>query len=596
MISPFKHELFQSNFNLNCKNFYNSRVVLNVLFSRNSILEHYLVLKSHTKDMFMIIGFDFVTEKIIPIETSKVQDVLYELTKFINSEYNTTGLEIKNVEKIAELYSKRKVKKEDFYSIENFILYVSSQRRVIPNQNMIYINEIIYKPSKSILIHNISGFLYGEIDFDYGNKNKFLNLHLIEDVLIKYQLDEKIYETAAKIYESKPINPRKFKLILSNFGHELSYMKLSYHSSKTSNPRSIIHELLRPSGIDKQQINIEGFEQGNAPFLIIIPVEHVKMEIEDFGIGDIMFLDKRESFRQVKGFKEFFKSELETEFFVFAHTIVESDNAYDAYLLAKEKVQHALDMLVHITKSEKVFNFYNVENKINNWKKLQVYQHPKCSTYYYSENIIGFEKGFSDTQKLTADSSLKIDLNLEGIFEELEWYEQLHRKKSNNSESKIERQLFNSIKWLNRSWQSQNIEDKIIYTNIAMEFLIDGIKVDPFIPKKAKSNFKGLLKTLLKENDDIFTDDISKKIKDKSLQGLTNPPLKVKIEALIKDLEIPITTKEFNKLWSIRQYRNDIIHGKSESETVNENVLFSNILVGELIAYRLKNIKGGVKD
>jgi len=70
------------------------------------------------------------------------------------------------------------------------------------------------------------------------------------------------------------------------------------------------------------------------------------------------------------------------------------------------------------------------------------------------------------------------------------------------------------------------------------------------------------------------------------------PPLRVMVKSLISQLEIPITDEEFNDLWEVRSYRNDLVHGKNNLIYNSENVLVANLILGELISYRLRNEEG----
>lgn len=93
----------------------------------------------------------------------------------------------------------------------------------------------------------------------------------------------------------------------------------------------------------------------------------------------------------------------------------------------------------------------------------------------------------------------------------MDWYEEILYKKQTEELSILDKQLFNALKWLNRSWKAEDLEDKVIYTNISMEFLVDKIETDPFLPDEIIREFKKLLKQLLKEQSDTFTEEYSKK-------------------------------------------------------------------------------------
>lgn len=244
------------------------------------------------------------------------------------------------------------------------------------------------------------------------------------------------------------------------------------------------------------------------------------------------------------------------------------------------------------SKNDRIYNLYNLGQELNEWSRLRIHQNSECSTFYYVESITLDEKIFSDSKNIRKNTSLVIDSTFNKLIKELEWYEESLYKKMINKQSLVSKQLFNALKWLNRSWKANDVEDKIIYTNISMEFLVSEVKTEPFIPKEIVREFKRDLKKLLKEKD-IYTTENSNKIKDKSLGMLSEPPLKVEVQSLISQLEIPITDEEFNSLWEGRSYRNDLVHGKDNLKYNSENVLIANIILGELISYRLRNEEGG---
>ncbi|NGY80544.1 hypothetical protein F6Y02_41560 (plasmid) [Bacillus megaterium] len=516
MLNPFNRDFFQLNFDFRFKGFRENETILSIIKSTNSTLKQFLVFNN--KEDYLIIGFDFINERILPVEAKDIEGVLNSINTFMLSKYNFIDFSMENLEESIEHFSKQKIKREDFYTFENLTILATSQRNIITMECEIYNNNNFYKPNTSTVIHNKNGFIYGEIVFSHVIKNDFCNMHLSDDLLIKYRNNKHTTETVGSIYEVKPLGLNQFTLILSSFIFELNQAKMGYLSSKNLNPHSAFFEILRTPGINKQQINLGSYSSGRAPYLIIIPIENLNLHIEEFGLGDILYLNKEETHSRIQGIKELLEENLDNEYHVFAHTIVESDNTYDAYQIALHKIQTSLHMLVHMSKNERVLNFYNLGNQINTWNRSRLHQHPKCSTFYYAENIIGFEKVFKDSKSVKSDNSLTIDSYFSSAIQEMDWYERILYKKINGKESKNEKKLFNALKWLNRSWEASNIEDKVIYTNISMEFLVDEIKTEPYIPKEVRNKFKGLLKELL-SNDEVFTEETSKKIKEKKSSG-----------------------------------------------------------------------------
>lgn len=174
----------------------------------------------------------------------------------------------------------------------------------------------------------------------------------------------------------------------------------------------------------KEQINIEGFEVKFVPYLVLLPIEDLLLKNTEFGLGDVTFLTKDEAFNRYKGFEEKYNQNLLGQFDIFAQTIVEFDNAYDAYLLGRQKVQDAIDMIILLSKNERVFNLYNLGNEPNEWNRLRLYQNPKCSSLYYVENIIGLEHILGDSKNTWVKTSLGVDSQFERMFRELDWFEE----------------------------------------------------------------------------------------------------------------------------------------------------------------------------
>ncbi|PAY14887.1 hypothetical protein [Bacillus sp. 7705b] len=593
MINPLGSSLFLNSYSVPYNGFGNCDLVLSMLYSKDNIILHYLVLKQKNKKKYMICGFDFIRESIIHIEIRSIGSILGNLRDFLNSEYNTVNIVIESIEEIVEHFKTKKIK-NGIDTYKDLSILTSTQRNIISGSCEAYSNGKLIRPHKSLFISSKRGLSFGEFQFESNQDivKDLKKIHLAEDLVFKYQLNGSSLEATGTIFELKK-STDGINIILSSFIHELTNKKLDFLSFQGSDPHSPLHAILRSSGMLKEQINIEGFEVKFVPYLVLLPIEDLLLKNTEFGLGDVTFLTKNEAFNRYKGFEEKYNQNLLGQFDIFAQTIVESDNAYDAYLLGRQKVQDAIDMIILLSKNERVFNLYNLGNEPNEWNRLRLYQNPKCSSLYYVENIIGLEHILGDSKNTWVKTSLGVDSQFERMFRELDWFEEKLYKKQAGQYSILEKQLFNAIKWLNRSWKAEDIEDKVIYTNISMEFLVDKIKTDPFLPDDIIQEFKKLLKQLLKEKSDIFTEEYSRKIKDKSFGKLKDPPLKIKVQTLIRQLSIPITDEDFSKLWKVRDYRNDLVHGKDELQINPANILAANILLGEFIVYRLRSMEDG---
>ncbi|MEC1719045.1 hypothetical protein [Schinkia azotoformans] len=593
MMNPLDASLFLNSYSVPYNGFKNNDLALSILYSKGTIILHYLVLKQKNKEKYMICGFDFISGSIIPVEIRNIGSVLRNLRDFLNSEYNTINIVIESIDEIVEHFEKEKIKKEiDTYKALSIL--TSTHRNIISGSCEAYSNGKLIRPHNSLLISSRNGLIFGKFEFESNQDiiQSLKNIHLSEDWVIRYRINGNSIESAGTIYEVKK-GTDGITLLLSSFIHELSKKKLDVLSFQGLDPHSPVQAILRSSGMLKEQINIEGFGKKFVPYLVLLPIENLLLNNPEFGFGDITFLTKDQAFVMYKGFEEKYNHNVLGQFDTFAQTIVESYNAYDAYLLGRQKVQDAIDMIILLSKNERVFNFYNLGNELNEWNRLRLYQNPKCSSLYYVENIIGVENILGDSKNNWENNSLGVDSQFERMFRELNWFEEKLYKKQTGQHSILEKQLFNALKWLNRSWKAEDIEDKVIYTNISMEFLVDKIETSPFLPDEIIREFKKLLKQLLKEQSDTFTEEYSRKIKDKSLSKLKDPPLKTKVQTLIRQFAIPVTDEDFSKLWKVRDYRNDLVHGKDELQINPENILIANILLGEFIVYRLRSMEDG---
>ena len=590
MINPLESTFFSHSYNISHRNFDNSELLLSILFSKGNYLLNYLLLKKRNKDEYLICGFDFVKETVIPVEIKNVNDVIGVLEDFLSSEYNTMNLVIEEMNEALEYFRNKKMK-NGIENYKTFSILTSTQRNIISGSSEVFSNGKQINPYNSIVIHNKSGFIFGEFKFKNNSvvSQELKKIHLSEDWVIRYQIDNYLIVTAGTVYELKKVKGGS-NIILSSFIHELANKEVDLLSFQGSDPKAPFQAILRTSGISKEQINIEGYTDGFAPYLVLIPIENLSLKsLMSLGLGDVTFLTKDEAVKKYNGFKEKSNSEIFDSYVTFAQTIVESDNGYDAYLLGKQKIQDTIDIMMLMSKNERIYNLYNLGNELNEWNRLKLHQNPNCSTIYYVENILNLDRLLGDSKNTLLNNSLDIDYYFESLFREQDWLEEKLYQKQKKVHTALDKQLFNALKWLNRSWKAKDKEDKVIYTNIAMEFLVDKIETDPYLPNDVIIEFKAILKKILKERNDIFNEEYSNKIKEKSFGKLTDPPLKIKVQALISQLSIPVEVEDFNKLWKVRGYRNDLVHGKDELQIDANNILIANILIGEFIIYRLSN-------
>src|SRR5690625_1792347 len=453
MMNPFDPDFFHSDFGLGKKKYNNKELLLNVLLHRESIIKQYLIFKINNYDEYLIIGFDFLKEEIIPVEKESINVLLREIKAFTSSEYNTINFKIESISEAIQYFASINIKRMDFYKYKNITFMSSGQRNVITCESEVFNNKLPHKVADSVLFLDKSGLLYGQINVKANRDDihKIKKFHLTEDVIIKFLIDEENINLSGMIYEAKFSGPNTYKLTISSFMHNLNYNMSGYHSSHGLNIHSFMNDILRPAGIEKEQINIEGYEKNYSPYLVVIPIKNLSIIDFSFGFGDINFYSKQEILKKYKEINKYYSEELHGEFETFAQTIVNSDNTYDAYQLGLKKIQSVIDIMILFSKNDRIYNLYNLGQKFNEWNRLKMHQNPECSTFYYVENIILNEKIFSDSKNTIKNTALVIDSTFNKLIKELEWYEESLYKKLINKQSLISKQLFNALKWLNRS-------------------------------------------------------------------------------------------------------------------------------------------------
>ena len=124
-----------------------------------------------------------------------------------------------------------------------------------------------------------------------------------------------------------------------------------------------------------------------------------------------------------------------------------------------------------------------------------------------------------------------------------------------------ERNILRTVKWVNKSWDSNEFEEKILYTVIAMEFLIANIPDKPLLDKQNRNKIKKYIKTELEIDKDII-----EKVNQKISNSLTMMPMMNKFNMLLDSLGINLERKEIDIIKNIRDIRNDITHGREYKE------------------------------
>lgn len=129
-----------------------------------------------------------------------------------------------------------------------------------------------------------------------------------------------------------------------------------------------------------------------------------------------------------------------------------------------------------------------------------------------------------------------------------------------------EKNLLQVLHWLRRAIQSSDNKDKLLDLWTAMEFLISGTKINHLFKDIEIEAIKKLIET-----NESFTIDQKNAICGK-IDGINDAPIMAKIDNLERELGINFSSEENMILRTTRRKRNDIIHGKKDSEIFESEV------------------------
>ena len=227
----------------------------------------------------MVCGFDFINETIIPVEIRNISSILNDLNDFLCSEYNIENIMIDSLSELLKHFKEVKIKK-GVHTYKKISILTTTQRNIILGDCEIFSKENLISPNTTLLIANRSSLIFGEIKFlnNPETVQRLKKIHLSEDVIVRYQVNDFSIDSVATIYNLKK-NIEGLSLFLSSFIYELSKKKLDVMSFSSSDPHSPIHAILRSSGLLKEQINIEVFKSKYVPFLVLIPIDNLVLNI-----------------------------------------------------------------------------------------------------------------------------------------------------------------------------------------------------------------------------------------------------------------------------------------------------------------------------
>lgn len=595
MTSSFNLASITTKVSVQFRKFQSAEIIFHIIYTNeiNSIktifvLRDFKKIKDNTLNPeFLIIGY--FKEDLVPVNREESIKTLELLLSYSSSELLNIGLDTDRIIQSIDFLQKIKITENlAYYELSSNIFALIRQEGEIKNPWNIEISskhEIKLKFESFYFIgsrvsndHIILTVLINNLNDQEINK-----IHLLEDFYISINKGEGFEKEYLAVCTKLEKNNKNIKFYFSSYVNNLKKSIMGFMEAAKINPLKLMHLILRSAGFEEENINIEKLKKDkNSNYAVTVLIKNLKIN-EQFGIGLVIFYPSESEHKIFQDFSSKLKKEIENidKKYCWARVHVKSNNLFDAFKLGKRAILQSVDILSNIVRSDYIFNFYSVDDGISNWDRDHATPKIEVTTITNIHNNISNENITMDFQNIFEPNFLTMNCNILEKIKKIRWLELfLIDDEKITSAVKI---LMNSIKWLNRSWYADNIDDKVIYNSIAMEFMIAGQKVN--IPDEEK--IFNQIKEKLNEIDCHDKDKIINRI----LSYIKEPSFKMKLDFMANQLKIPVSDNDLDLLDKIRQERNELFHGRRECEINDLDMAIANNIVFMMVIKKLYSLR-----
>lgn len=530
-----------------------------------------LVLNISTNNISPIDYEDFNEVCKILIENSliftnkKIQELLSKQDISIRKKVDNNGLE-----RISDIFSVTK-NEEINYSISRE-LYINAE------------NSYKIKPDKLILLYQ-----------DVGIQGKvFLNLNEIDLPKIKLYKEFQICEIddegnlepiCETIFTEAKYENDVFTL---SFIDEFTWVGNSKNSglkANVRNPLDLIEYLLSKFNLNYEMPDYEYRERN---FICIIPITGLLVE-DLFGVGTVEFVPRGYLELEGKWFSELLSA---TSSVSFVKLYLNANSYSEAEKKANELSNKAIDFIYHIQRTDSLF--LDGENINLVWARSN-YKIISLSTQILIQDTISNEFIFSLNDQ-DESNLLKIDVTeFESIIDSISWYEKsLIHEMDGETKNKI-KTIFIAIRYLRKSWDSYDIDDKLINTSVAYEFMLEDEVVEKIVDKTTRrliaSNSKEYALQIYQGED---KEKKANEIYERINFTLGSPILEQKLLNMLLRLNIHLTDLDKETIKTVREMRNRLVHGRGIPDIKVETINLANGIIAHLLLNKLKDRVGAI--
>lgn len=367
----------------------------------------------------------------------------------------------------------------------------------------------------------------------------------------------------------------------------LEHRKTGWMRIEKINPIDLTDFLASTAGLHNTVSFPEDYPTAPQWYIVATPVSGIAFG-KDFGIGNVMFYTaSSEEIMHICGF-----SPKLSEYDSFALVNVNSDTLYHAFVQAKKQIEQAVDLLVNILKDDSLYSVHSIGKHLLRRNNTVFERKVSIPSWVYIEVPFTGGKLICDYTEIVKQENLLVPESFKMLQHELNKIELLLLK-ANGTNDKELTPLFNSLKWIRRAWDAEDFDDKVIYSIIALEFIVSKEPNSPMMEKSLRKKCKGEIRKIIAmmKSPPIDKTLYSQQVCDKFDRTYTENPFMGKLRNLIDRLNIPVSPDEMELIAKCRKQRNGIVHGENDSKLPTDEIYRLCECIGRIAFYKLASLE-----
>jgi len=429
--------------------------------------------------------------------------------------------------------------------------------------------------------------------FDGGNTHLYISLS-IEDfsdckywhfssgfkVLIDDHVESEYFPVDVKVAEGKVT-----MLCQTDLFHALNSSRMGKTQLCNLSVYESLDFLVSCAGFPNAVAFPDGYIPSDSWYTVAIPISGISVT-EEVGIGITQYYPKghAEINRLIS------TDALWEQFDTIAFLQINAKSMYEAYAKGKKQIQQSIDFAVNLLKDDCIYTFHSISDHAVNRSIEHHHIIAETLPFTYIEAPL-HDKRISIEFVPQTQEPIPVTTEFVSLLADNPKIEMLMIKAEGKPDEAIS-PLLNALKWVRKAWDSDDIEDQIIFAVTALEFIVSTEKggtplMDRALRKKVLPSLSDAIRTQYTGEN---VDEYVKRVEDKFHQMCTEIPFMQKLRNLIERLNIPVAPAEFDMLHQLRKHRNKIIHGESLEEiTVSKLKLICQI-ISTIAFYKLNSI------